>query len=345
MHAYYSLEIRNYALTALLGVLSLITLLRGVEHPSRPRWLLNFAVDLLLGMSHLFANLLFVPQAIFLLLCHRRRAVLVPWLVSHAVIAAAVAAWLATCDFAAIGRASAYIGPLSPQRGMDMLLSLSGASYYWGSYGIIGRPGPAGWMLVGLFLAAPFLLAMAWFLRRVVSARGARMEVGPAFGQGAVLVTLCVFLPPLLLAGVSLGYANCFLPRYVLCSAVAAPLMVACALTVFRPLSLRVVMGAALAVACASLLVQTAQTRPQRSFQGPIRRTLKEGVRPGDRLVLLPPYAGRFASEMEMLAPAIETERKAAWLPFDHGETCRAARGGDADLAGQLARPRPRNGV
>ena len=151
IHVYYSLEIRNYSLTALLGVLSLLTLLRGVERPGWRAWTLNFVVDLLLGLSHLFANLLFVPQALFLLLCRRRRGVLFPWLLSHVLVTAAVVVWLGTCDFSAIRRASAYMPPLSIENGLEMIFSITGASYRYVGSAPVGLQGVAGWSVVVLF--------------------------------------------------------------------------------------------------------------------------------------------------------------------------------------------------
>ena len=300
IHVYYSLEIRNYSLTALLGVLSLLTLLRGVERPGWPAWTLNFAVDLLLGLSHLFANLLFVPQALFLLLCHRRRGVLFPWLLSHALVTAAVVVWLGTCDFSAIRHASAYMPPLSIENGLEMVFSITGASYRYVGSAPVGLQGAAGWPVVVLFA-----LGLVVLLGNAVRSRRRGMgDLPQGVPGGTLLPVLAVLVPPLLLAAMTVCFTHCFFPRYVLCSAVAAPVVLAAAAAVARSRAVRAVLAVAMLAVALTQLVHILPSRPQRAYQRPICRFLKEAVKPGDYLVMLPPYADRYVTEIEMLAPA-----------------------------------------
>ncbi len=318
IHVYYSPEIRNYSLTALLAVLSTLTLLRGVERPTGRAWALNFAVDVLLAMSHLFANLLFVPQALFLLACHRRRAVLLPWVVSHTVVAAVLGGWLASCDFAAIRSAASYMEPLSWQGAHDMVAALAGASYAWVGP-TIGVSGLAGGLIIALFLAALFAFPAEWLVFRKGSAGGGeqRNPLGP--GHGVVLVLLTVAVPPALLAAITLVHTHCFLARYVLCSAVATPLLLACAVTMLRPALLRILLAAFLVVANGFLLVQEISAPAQRGGWMEVRRFLGEAVRKEDYLVIFSSDSKGFSSMIEMMLPVTpkRTMRKEVWSARD----------------------------
>ncbi len=338
MHVYYSLEMRNYPLTALLGTLSLLTLLRGLERPGWRSWTLNFAVDLLLGMSHLFANLLFVPQAIFLLAYHRRRAVLFPWGLSHAVISAVVGLWLRSCDFAAIRRAvvgawlatgedaaireaSYRIVPLSWTDCYEMLRAVSGASYAWADSAVIGRTGAAGAFIVVLFLLGLAALLAEWIVsRRAVPAGGGGCGARPA-AHGVSLIALTVIVPPLLLALFAQGYPHSFLVRYVVGSVVAAPVLLGCALTVPRWRGVRAVLAVALVLANAGVLEQELRTRPQRRVWTPLRGYLSEEIRQEDRLVMF--SSGKmFCSEIEMLlsVPPERCAHRKCWSAADYEE-------------------------
>ncbi len=320
MHVYYSLEIRNYSLTALLGTLSLLTLLRAVERPNWRIWSVNFSVDVLLAMSHLFANLLFVPQVLFLLVCHRRRAVLLPWGAFHAVIAAVVALWLRSCDFAAIRSVSAYIGPLSREGAYAMLTGITGASYSYDCSGLIGRTGVMGAVIVALFPLGLCALLAEWLLPHKQLKEGNVPPTPPNASHGVFLLVLTVFVPPMLLMALTQSHTHCFFARYALCSAVAVPILLACAVTMPRSRAVRIVLAAALAFTTVSLLDQILRTRPQRSLRWPICQALHDGVKPADNLVLLPPYADSLTSDIEILLQASPKRilHKTSWSQSDY---------------------------
>jgi 4-amino-4-deoxy-L-arabinose transferase-like glycosyltransferase len=319
LHVYYSLEIRNYPLTGLLGALSLLTLLRGVERPGWRAWVLNFLVDVLLGMSHLFANLVFVAQAVFLLVCHRRRKVLLPWGLSHAVVAAAVGVWLRTCDFTAMhnAMAGAYMPPLTWEGASDMVKALTGMSYTWVGP-IIGKSGVMGALIIVQFLAGVAVLLSERLLVRKASAtevdrRNASREI-----QGVFLLVLTVFVPPVLLALVTQFSSHCFVPRYAICSAVATPILLACAVTMLRTRTLRFVLAATLVLTNVSLLEQTLGNRPQRLSWTEMGRFLAQEVKREDYFVIFPASFG-FFSMIEMLLPVTPEKivRRETWSQPD----------------------------
>ncbi len=323
IHVYYSMEIRNYSLTALLGALSLLSLLRGVQFPTRRAWIINFAIDLLLAMSHLFANLLFVPQALFLLLCHRRRNVLVPWGISHAVVSVVVASWVRTCDFTAMrsSLSGANIPPLSWEGAYNMFTALTGAAYAWVGP-TMGNAGWAGGSVAFIFLLGLLLLSAEWCLLRKVTPGEAGNLGTFGVGHGVFLLVLTVIVPPVLLAVATAGGMHCLYPRYAICSAVATPIVMACALKGLRSAIAHFVLAAVLILMNVSSLGQMLHNRPQRSSWTPIIRFLTEEVKKEDYFVLFSSSPTGFSSMIEMLLPVTPAKvlRRENWTPRDFEE-------------------------
>ncbi len=303
-----------------MGLLSLLTLLRGVERPGWRSWSLNFLVDVLLGMSHLFANLLFVAQAVFLLACHRRRKVLLPWAFSHAAVAAVVGAWLYTCDFVNMrsAMAGAFMPPLSWDGVADMLKALAGASYTWVGP-IVGKSGVMGTVIITQFFAAIAMLVAERLVFRKASAPGADRHGSRHEMQGVFLLVLAIFVPPALLAVVTELSNHCFVPRYAICSAAAVPILMACVVTMLRTRALQIVLAATLMLTNVSLLNQTLCNRPQRFCWTGIARFLAREVKREDYFVAFSPPPSGFSGMIEMLLPVTpaKTVRKETWSQRD----------------------------
>ena len=320
IHIFYSIEIRNYSLTVLLGMLSLLTLLRGAEHPGGRIWALNFLVDLLLAMTHLFASLLFVAEALFLLLHHRRRPVLVPWVLSHAVISLVVGAWLATCDFRAIHSAADYLQSMNVANALEMAASMAGGPF--NQYGMFLSDRFIAGIFIAVFLLAVLALAAdgLFFRGCVADANRTSADPSPPKSHALSLVVLGFAVPPFLLAVMAQCYTPCFTPRYVLYSMPAALVVLACAVTMPRAKTVRILLAAGLVllnVYQSGVLLDRHPLRP--GGWGPICTFLHDEVRPDDYFMVLPPYASRFITGIEMLAPAAprRTIHKETWLAQD----------------------------
>ncbi len=317
IHVYYSLEIRNYSITFLLGALSLYTLIRAVARPGRRAWTLNCLVDLLLGMSHLFANLLFVPQAVFLLACHRRRVVLLPWGAAHLLVVLVVCVWLGTCDIPGIRVVSGFIPTMSWGGVREMCASLAGAPYCWGLYS--AQTSMVDGAMITLLLLGILTLAVNGALLGRAGAAAVDRRVSSAKLKAPVLIFLTLVIPPLVLVLMTYGYAPCFLPRYVLYSAVAAPLLFALSVTAVRSSFFRLFMAVSLVLLNTLMADAMFHNRPQRSTWIPLTRFLRETVKPEDRVFV---FGAPFITGIEMLAPFSpkQTTRKDAWTQFDLDE-------------------------
>ena len=94
MHAHYSVEIRMYALTMVLALGSVWTLLWMQEAPTRGRMAAHVAVNALLVWTHLFAAALLVVALLYLCAARGWGAALRRWLVAHVAMGLLLTGWL-----------------------------------------------------------------------------------------------------------------------------------------------------------------------------------------------------------------------------------------------------------
>ncbi|MEV4706312.1 glycosyltransferase family 39 protein [Actinoplanes sp. NPDC049316] len=137
----YAAEARPYAFTCLLSVLAVLLLLGATEHASAWRWVAYGSSVVLLGVSHLVALSTLAAHAVVVAVRHKGpRRVLVPWAVTLAVCAAALApvAWLGTRQS---DTQLAWVNPLT-----------LGTLYQ--APGDIAGAHRAAWLLLGLALLA-----------------------------------------------------------------------------------------------------------------------------------------------------------------------------------------------
>ena len=223
--AYYSQEMRPYALVTLLASMSAYALMEAMEKDSRSWLAANAVLNVLLVWSHLLASTVVVSQCFYVLWWVRRRPrKAVSWMVFHAVVAAGIAAWVATIDHAKLDLFTEWIRP--PTLGFVPLfcMTLAGGTLV----GCVVRCevshlGPGWAILIGVFslCAVSIGLAMRDLYRKVGRMSSSQVVVS----ESRVFLMAAWLLFPLLF--VTLGsflWRPCFLARYIL--HVAVPLFV-----------------------------------------------------------------------------------------------------------------------
>ncbi|MCC6490437.1 MAG: glycosyltransferase family 39 protein [Candidatus Hydrogenedentes bacterium] len=107
---YQSQEIRVYALTMLLALVSCYAFLRALESGKRPWWALYLTANALILVTHLFAVLLVAAQGIYLLLTRYRQVRLwLVWGAVHVLFGAMPLLWMLSTDFDALQRHTEWI--------------------------------------------------------------------------------------------------------------------------------------------------------------------------------------------------------------------------------------------
>ena len=223
LHIYYSQEIRTYPLVLLLSSLSMYTYVRAVNANRPSQWILHAAVNGLLAGTHILAVFLLVPQALHLVLFHRKQPkYLAVWLLSQSVALLPVIVLMA-------GRYSAA---------RDMLYLIHNASWYdfFHTFLILagGRwsnwdPSPSlpGGLSLDIILAAYAGLLAAFALWTALGRRGVQKSAAPRSISldHVLLLAFWLFIPPLLLFVLSHTWHRCFQYRYLLHSSMALYLL------------------------------------------------------------------------------------------------------------------------
>lgn len=196
-HIYYAQEARMYALTQLLAILSMATLLYGRAGEGRLRWLPHMLVNALLLWTSIFTGLLIAAQAGWLLCCYRRRPrLLAAWCAAHAAFAASILLWHAT----------RYVDRAfwMPQPGWRELVN----AYVVFAGGRFSNDNPAAWLPGGFSLDLPLaLLIYALAVWGVWTPPGRRVSA---------LMGALAALPPVMLFLAAVLWKPCFLYRYAL---------------------------------------------------------------------------------------------------------------------------------
>ena len=107
---YQSQEIRVYALTMLLALVSSYAFLRALETGKRPWWALCLTANALILLTHLFSVLFVAAQGIYLLLTRYRQVRLwFLWGLGHVLLGVMPLLWMLSTDFDALQRHTGWI--------------------------------------------------------------------------------------------------------------------------------------------------------------------------------------------------------------------------------------------
>lgn len=233
VHVHYSQEIRFYALVGLLALVSVDTLVTGLDRNSHLLLGVHVLVNALLLGTHLWSALLFAAQGLFLLtFLGRRRPWVVYWLCLQSALAVLWFMWLRFVEYFGV-----YDVAFPPGRPALVRVAMTYLIFAGGRVSNLD-PGPylpvqfSLGRLLGLAYLALFLV-LAWNARRRLSVE----HTGDAprlwdESDGFHLLALWLVVPPVALFVLSWVWRPCFLYRYILYS--AYPLGIAASAGVLR---------------------------------------------------------------------------------------------------------------
>lgn len=213
VHIYFSQEIRMYAPIPLFTLISIYALLQGLHKGGWRWWVLNIVVNVALAWTHVFATLLLVAQAVWLLAFHsRKRRQLVLWMAAHSVVLLAYALWMRTLHLPRVYEAAGCIPETTIRDFVMAFLIFAG--------GRASNENPRAHLPVAFSLdqvLALFVFLLAawcgwWMLRSAARAKD-RVHF-----ETLGLLLLWLLLPPALLLLLSWTWRPCFIYRYVLYS-------------------------------------------------------------------------------------------------------------------------------
>jgi mannosyltransferase len=261
VHVYYSQEIRFYALLVLLAAGSMAALTRALHEGGARWWLLHIALNALLLWTHSFAALLFVPQGLYLLACHRRHTrQWLGWGAAHVGIVLAFYGFMRVIGYDALGRSTYYQDYPGGWRELaNAFLVFTGGRYNNLDPSPFLPPHNVSFdLLIGaLFLLLAGVLAWtAWQDRQTGTPPPARVR------EGLILLAVWWLVPVLLLYGLSQFWRPVFYYRYVLFSALPVYLIIGAGIMGLR--NPRVRLGVALALFVALGYQNLALVRPLR---------------------------------------------------------------------------------
>ncbi len=100
-HIYFAQEIRFYALVTLLVSAACYCFVRAMMDSGRTWWYATFALNALMPWTHVYAPLIWIPQAVALLVFrYSPRRLVIAWLGAHASVCIAFALWMLNLDYA-----------------------------------------------------------------------------------------------------------------------------------------------------------------------------------------------------------------------------------------------------
>ncbi|MBI4557325.1 MAG: glycosyltransferase family 39 protein [Candidatus Hydrogenedentes bacterium] len=235
LHLRYGLEIRMYALSWLLALCSVYTLLR-VASDRRPAllwWVAHGLVSLALIWTHPFNALLLVAEGVVLTIFFLRRGRTRDWFIwmfLHATVAQTIIPWILLRDNSRMSMITSWIRVPDGEFVYHAFLRYVGAAYfvvpghcpkwilewnYWLTKGLAVTP----------FLAALILAGVVVFKWRTVIT-----PVAWSAGERLSLLLAWAVLPPLILIAISVVVRPCFVHRYTGYSSYALFLLVGAAL-------------------------------------------------------------------------------------------------------------------
>lgn len=237
LHIFSSQEIRMYAASNTLALLSALTLLRALDSNTRGRWLAHMAVNALLLATHLFWGLLLVVEACYLLLfCRQRIRTLAIWGTGHAAIALAAGTWVCLMVSRGMTRNSFWTPLPSLREAANLAIVLAGGRF--------SNENPSAYLATHVsldYVLTVLLFGLACWLV-AGSIRAMRHPADPDSIErlrAVALLVLWLVLPPVALYLLSYVYHPCFLYRYAVHCSFPLYLLAGGAVASFRGPALR----------------------------------------------------------------------------------------------------------
>ena len=242
---FYSQEIRMYAPLPLLTALSLLTLIDFIERQQLRYGLWHFTFNALLVWTHAFAGLLVLSEGVYILLMRRcNRGVILRWYLAHTMIGLAFLAWMLSRNTDRIVDVTRGYTSFRFQDLAVFGLILGGGRF--------SNENPAGHLPLGVsfdwLLATILFLLAGWFFIRTLLTGNAAREIDKA--PHTLLLCLCLFLPPLLLASSTFWFRAAFQYRYLIYCALPLQILAAAAITHVPRKSTRGVILAGVVLLC-----------------------------------------------------------------------------------------------
>lgn len=248
VNVYYAQEIRFYAMTGFLVLLSMWAVLRALDTGHKRDWTVHFAANAALLMTHAVAGVFLLPQALYVLAIHRHelRRVAV-WFAGNTLVALFFAAWMALHGDD-VGAASTHFADMPPswREFANALLVFTGGRYNNLNPALLMPAGVSFDFFIGIIAAVltASLIIKTW------------RDGGPANTQtrdsrAALLLLFWLMAPPVALYAASQLWKPFFFYRYMLPSSFALCLLLGAAITRLRDSRLRLGLAAALFVALA----------------------------------------------------------------------------------------------
>lgn len=247
VNVYYAQEIRFYAMTGFWVLLSMWALLRALDSGHGRDWGVHWMANAALLMTHAVAGVFLMPQALYVLLAHRRQLrQWAAWFGGNALVVMLFVAWMVLRG-EDVGEASTHFAdmPASWREFANALLVFTGGRY--------NNLDPA--PLLPASVSFDFFIGiMAAVLIASLVFKTWRGEMGEAQkrdSRAALLLLLWLVAPPIVLYTASHLWKPFFFYRYVLPSSFAMCLLLGAAITRLRDTRLRFGLAAALFVALA----------------------------------------------------------------------------------------------
>lgn len=310
-HIYHAQGIRPYALVTLLGLVSVYSLLKFADGHGRKWFVLNIVINILLMWTHLFGTLLLIPEGLFLLLFRFRPFLRnFAWGCAHLIGIVPLGLWMMTVR---VGTGPVAEAPLLKHMFADMLFNRENIYIRWVLH-VIPKDADHTIMsdfvhrLLALRLSFEEALIYAWctaagllFVGTIVAClwplvrkRFGRADAAPAataittrqYIERFVLLILWFIVPSLVLFALA-RYAHLwvFHERFSIYSSPALYLMAGGALSMVRPVVLRVILTGGL---MALLAFQTllGLEIPTRQGYLPAANVIKSGYAAPDAVVV-----------------------------------------------------------
>lgn len=248
--AYYSQEVRPYALLVLLATLSVYTLMVAMETNRKVWWALHLACNVFLIWTHLFAVTVIAAESIYVLVWFRnRRHPVLFWARFHAILVLLLAYWVKGIAPEQLDAAASWIGKpalwMAPYVGM----MLTGARLSEFS----GYQSNVEWII--LYVIGTLCLAAigGWLHQSYRKRRDAESPRTDYTDTRMLLVLAWVAVPLLFVVVGSFIWRPCFVGRYVLHTAVPICVLAGAGVTYLKK---RTVVVAVLVVLFASYTSQ-----------------------------------------------------------------------------------------
>lgn len=305
---FYSQEIRMYALTVPLALLSVYSLWSAL-HGRRAMgwWALHVAANAALAFTHLFSVLFFAMLAAFLLLTRWRQwRLLGSWAAAQIAICVAVAASLDSEELARMDNVTAWIPRSTPGQ-----IALSFVDFAIGRVSDNALVAPSTMPHDRLLALVPLLFVAAFVVGELSRRRG-KMD------ERLLLLMLWLFVPTVALHAASIVVRPFFVDRYVLSCAI--PLYVLVAAAAVRPRGRWVRMGAVcVLVATYTYMAGAVRIEAFRNLHwDKVGDFIARRIEPEDALILVPQFDW---GVLEFYQPKLMSRVKVV----DHAEEIREA--------------------